>query len=382
MNIVFATHSYYPKKNGVQAVVGYLAEGLAKKEHTVTVLTQAYGDAPSVEQYKGVHIKRIKIGSWHGIKYGEKKKYRELINKITENADVLICVCLLTPETDFLLDVLVNIKCKKILYVHGMPELNFSRYMLCSLVEIFNWIYKNLLWRPYLRFHKRHFREFDVICHLHNQDSAFTYFEKLRIGRNISIMNAADDDFFKRDYQLIEDLPEKYAIDVANYSKRKNQLKIMRAFYMAKTNGYSLIFIGSKKNRYYKLLKKKKKQLARMYGEKDVRLYYNIARNLISSYVGQATFALQGSTWEAFPISIIECMAAGKPFISTDVGIVRYLPGGIIMKTENEFAHVITEFIDNERLRKELGEKVESYASLELTIGGKVNQLESIIQEI
>lgn len=380
MKIVFATHSYYPKKNGVQAVVGYLAEGFAKKRHSVTVLTQTYGDAPSFEKHNGVHINRIKIGSWHGIHYGEKKKYQEVVSKVAEHTDVFICVCLLTPETDFLLDSLAYLKCKKVLYVHGMPELNFSTFILNSPAVFFNWIFKNLLWRPYLHLQAKHFRKFDVICHLHDQDSAYAYFEKHRIGRNVSIMNAADDVFFIRNYQFIKNLPENYVIDVANYSKRKNQLKIMRAFYMAKTDGYSLIFIGSKKNRYYNLLVKKKKKLARTYGEKDVRLYYNVPRELISSYVGKAAFALHGSTWEAFPISIIEYMAAAIPFISTDVGIVRYLPGGIIKKTENDFAHGITEFIDKERLRKDFGKKAASYAYSELSIEGKVNQLEAIIQ--
>ena len=40
MKIVFAVHTYYPERNGVQAVTQYLAEGLARRQHDVLVITE------------------------------------------------------------------------------------------------------------------------------------------------------------------------------------------------------------------------------------------------------------------------------------------------------------------------------------------------------
>ena len=39
MKIVFTVHTYYPNKDGVQYVTQYLAEGLAKLGHDITVIT-------------------------------------------------------------------------------------------------------------------------------------------------------------------------------------------------------------------------------------------------------------------------------------------------------------------------------------------------------
>ena len=38
LNIVFTAHTYYPNKDGVQMVTQYMAEGLAKLGHNVTVI--------------------------------------------------------------------------------------------------------------------------------------------------------------------------------------------------------------------------------------------------------------------------------------------------------------------------------------------------------
>lgn len=40
MKIVFAVHTYYPERNGVQAVTQYLAEGLARRQHDVLIITE------------------------------------------------------------------------------------------------------------------------------------------------------------------------------------------------------------------------------------------------------------------------------------------------------------------------------------------------------
>ena len=39
MNITFIVESYYPSSGGVQNVTKYLAEGLAKLNHNVTIVT-------------------------------------------------------------------------------------------------------------------------------------------------------------------------------------------------------------------------------------------------------------------------------------------------------------------------------------------------------
>ena len=49
--ITILVHTYYPALNGVQAVTQYVAEGLAKRDNEVTVITALKGDSlPSETQ--------------------------------------------------------------------------------------------------------------------------------------------------------------------------------------------------------------------------------------------------------------------------------------------------------------------------------------------
>ena len=58
MKIIFTVHTYYPNSDGVQYVTQYLAEGLAKKGHEVTVLTV---NSERTKEYKhnGVNVVSI-----------------------------------------------------------------------------------------------------------------------------------------------------------------------------------------------------------------------------------------------------------------------------------------------------------------------------------
>ena len=53
-----------------------------------------------------------------------------------------------------------------------------------------------------------------------------------------------------------------------------------------------------------------------------------------SKYLKNAKLFVTGSTREAFPVVIVESMASGIPFICTDVGCVRFLPGGVVAKNK------------------------------------------------
>jgi len=54
---------------------------------------------------------------------------------------------------------------------------------------------------------------------------------------------------------------------------------------------------------------------------------------------------------------ILEAMAAEKPFVTTDVGIVRELPGGIVADGEAEIAAALGRLHEDESLRYRLGKE-------------------------
>lgn len=377
MKIVITVNTYYPLKDGVQSVTGYHAENLVKKGHQVTVITPKNGNVEE-EVHNGVKILRVNIRTKHAMYYGDKKEYQELVIRECKDADAMVNVCTQNPMTDLLFPIFHEIKCKKVLYMHGMHDLKWRGNVSTSIVDIGHKIWNNWRWGIYYRTSGQYFKQYDKIIQLHRFDLAYIFFEKRYGIKSVVIENAAENQFFELKNKVKE---KKYAICVANYMSRKNQEFVLKAFYKAENLGnFGLVFIGSDNNSYYDRLISLNKKLISMYGERDVQILYGISRNETIEYIKNASIYMLGSKWEAFPISIVESMAAEIPFISTDVGCVKYLPGGVIVENEDEMAYWLSLLAKNEDTRNLLGNVGREYASKHLSIESKVSQLEYILE--
>lgn len=112
---------------------------------------------------------------------------------------------------------------------------------------------------------------------------------------------------------------------------------------------------------------------------KKVKFLVNIPRSQVIEYVKNASVFLLGSKQEIFPVSILEAMASGIPFISTDVGCVRFLPGGFIIHHPEEMKYCLSLLMGNNELRKSLGACGRLYAVSNFRIDSKIDQLEELI---
>lgn len=374
MNILFTVNTYYPLKDGVQSVTGYLAEGLAQKGHDVTVVTPKY-NACDEEIHNGVQIIRVNIYTKHAFYLGEKEKYIQLILAVSEKADVMINVCTQNPTTDLLMPVLDSIKCKKILYMHGMHNSRWHMNVLNSLSDIGHKVWNNIRWGLYYKTSGRYFKKYDRVIQLHRFDDAYAFFsDRYGIYSDV-IENAAEPAFFEPAEK------SSYAIFVANYMNRKNQEFVLKAFYQAHLKKtYGLKLIGSDANAYYEYLCALNDKLTKQYGKKDVEILYGVSRDDTIELIKHASLYLLGSKWEAFPISIVEAMAAGIPYISTDVGIVRYLPGGVVVHKTDEMAYWMEQMCDHRSMAEKLGESGKKYAEEQLSTDVKINQLLELIE--
>ena len=73
-------------------------------------------------------------------------------------------------------------------------------------------------------------------------------------------------------------------------------------------------------------------------------------------------------------------MASGVPFISTDVGCVRFFPGGVLVRNKDEMAYWLETLMSDERLRSSLGKMGAEYARKHMTVEAKVLELEKILK--
>jgi len=387
MKVLITVQTYYPKKDGVQNVTEYLAEGLVKKGYEVTVITSNKNIKENQEIHNGVIIKRINLNTKGGFYFGDKKLYKNIIKEETQKCDLMINVCTQNAFTDVILKEIDSYKCKKILYLHGMFDFRFSMCDFSSMHSAINKLWKEVRWFFYYVLNGKYFRKYDCVTQLHEKNYANEFFKKMYNIDSKIIPNAAENVFFENiDKNTFEKPFEKYLIYVANYDDNKNQKLAIKEFLNSKiSNDIGLVLIGSNNNKYYNKLEKYDEKLRKKLNinkeQKPIKMLYGIDRNLISSYVANAELYIMTSKREVFPISIVEAMACGVPYICTDVGIVKYFFGGIISK-DNEISYWIEKVINNQKIKEQLSNLCKIFSKENFRIDAKVDFLDENIKKI
>ena len=388
MKILFTTFSFYPETSGVPVVVQYLAEGLAKKGHNVSVVTCMNGHDYNVQEtLNGVTIYRFNWGvDLFKNKYGE---YQEYIKFVTEfPKDILILECLQCHTTDILLPYLKYMNCKVVLHSHGGPGIHQKMFrwdtnITHSIGNTHNWF----RWKRYYKSTLPAFSKYiDAILCLSLCASDLHYMKK-HMKRVEILENAANDIFFdeykqSQDFSSVLNIKaKKYILCIANYIPNKGQLDIVKAFANIKDKNYALVCIGSSKNEYYERVLNEANLISHKYG-KEIHLLTGINREYFPSIISHASLFVMGSEHEEYPVSLIEAMACGTPFVSTDAGNARILPGGITVTNRSELSDFMDAVVSNGELWQRLGSQGKDYALRHNKIEIIISQLESILNSL
>lgn len=386
MKILFLSENYFPNVSGVPVVVKYLAEGLQGLGHNVTIATSCYGNTPREEIIGGVKIYRFDLHKNHFDFYsGEIENYIQFV--LGFQCDVIIMECLQCVVTDTLLPHLHKIKAKKILHVHGISGLRLKPFekksdLLHSVANTWHWIHSQWFFHRYL---PKYISIFDKILCLSEVDDTIPYCKKFNMKVDI-LPNAVDDTFIlpsKPVEQLdIKALNKPYFLSVAYYNQIKNQVHILEEFYKSGLNEYAMVFIGPQKNEYYEKVLSANREFGAKYGSREVLFLTNIDRQFIPDIIGNAKLYLVGSTIEQFSIAMIETMAKGVPFVSTNVGNARMLPGGLVVDDIGFMHEKMQLLMQDEVLYGQLSNKGRQYVSEFCIRSRVVKQLNDIIEQI
>lgn len=372
--------SYHPHEGGVQTVTRYLAEGLAHRGHDITILTAKEGDDVSEETYHQVQIKRFDISSFlKVVPKGETKAFKDALLSACEDADVLVNVCGNTPLAVLTYQVIDQIKCKKILHQHGMFDGKFHFQQCHTAKDYARMLLLTPFWGLFHRYYWSKISQFDECIHLFEDDSSHRYFKRRGFQRNHVVMNSCESTFFEgpTDKTVLDKyhITSPYYIYVANYSANKNQIRAVSAYLKSGCTDIDLVLVGSSPNRYYS----KVKALIDASPCRDrIHLLAAIPREDTIALIKNAYASLLTSRSEYFPITLIEGMACGKPFISTDVGVVRNLPGGVVCKTDQELADWLRYDQDHPSHVVQQGALASEYARSQCYLPHILDQVEAI----
>ena len=385
MNILFVSESYYPQFSGVPVVVQYLAEGLMGR-HQVSVATSIAPNEklPFEDEYNGVKIFRFVI--YRDIAKRLKGDLQGLQQFVLRgNYDVIVIECGQASTTDAILPIMKDIKAPCVLHAHGLSGLLGRPFAIKSdfkhtIGNTYNCLRMQLY---YGHTFKRQFRYFAASISLTPTDSGYNYLSR-HITKNYVLGNAAEDMFFEQDSEKF-DVPTEgkpYLVSIANYTVVKNQIEMLREFYASNSEDYALVMIGSKETVYYHQLLREKAELDKKYGERTVLALTNVNRKFFPSILEDASAYLVSSTYEEFSISIIEAMARSVPFISTNVGNARELPGGVVVDNVHDMHTAIDALLSNDNRRRELGAEAREYAFKNCRRETAVEKMEDILNEV
>lgn len=376
-------HTYYPAQNGVQAVTQYIAEGLAQNGNQVMVVTALKKEYSEHEKHNDVDIRRIIVHRKNRYTHkGDKKGYYQLLAE--SKPDVLIVVGTQIWPFDWLVPMINEFKCKKILYTHGYPHY-------AEQFKVWPHLFKGEI-RTFVRemYHKRYFdnlhnilNKFDLVTYLSETDPSYRYAQKWKLNNGKVLGNAVENAFWEYDYSKEE---KNYVIDkeirffnVANYGERKNQKLLLEAFYKLNVTNAELILIGNARNEYYDKLLFRKEELDSLYGEKKVQLLYGLSREEVIQMYRRVDAFVMTSTWEGYPICLCEAAASGLPIISTDVGNAKEFNGIIIICDKQELIAQMEKMASSPDLRREKGSELRKYAEENCEASAKVEWLQNEI---
>lgn len=381
MKILIAVKNYWPSTGGVQSVTKYIAEGMVAKGHEVTVLTRLEKGTRKNDEKNGVRIFRIKQHSILKFNTGDKIGFQKVV--LNNTWDVVVSVCAQSYSSEWLFPVLEKIEARKILYMHGMRSSSLDLTKIYSVKNFFKESILTIWWNLYFRRFWKYIIKYDTVIHLFKNDSSYTYFEQRGYHKNVPIANSCDSVFLEQD--INQNVLEKYRINapyfiqVANFDENKNQALTLTCFLNAKICQADLVMIGSKENYYFRKLQ----MYLEKYGgtKKDkVHLLVGLSRADTISLVKNAYATLLSSHSEYFPLSVIEGMTAGKPFISTHVGEVPKLIGGHVCKNKAEIQYWLEFYVNHPEYVSALGKKARKFAIDNLLLQDKIDQFEYICE--
>lgn len=329
MKIVVATFTFHPEVDGVAMAAGLMVANFVSAGHEVHVATGPSKSVADIGNFRGFEVHRFE--SPGKIKSSKANGYVDFLTKA--NADVIVFHCWNSWPTDMALQSFDRIPGKKVMLSHGYDthSIHWQKKFPWGLVA---WI-KRL---PKALALPQDLKAFDRVVFLSSKKDTERFFdawlaarivpEKVRIIPN-SIERQGNTNSL--DFQEIHGIGSGFIfLCVANYSIRKNQGLALEAYCKANIRGSSLIFIGSSLGAYGTRIKEEWTSIRGQHPDLSVYFFENLDREDVLAAFKSCDVVVLSATAETQPIVLLEAMASGKPFISTDTGCVSEFEGGLI----------------------------------------------------
>ncbi len=355
VQLLITTFTFAPQRNGVADAVGAVALGLTERGHDVTVAT-AWDPERVSDPISSLKVEEFRLGLGNDLPE-EIARYRHFL--ANHPADVIICHCWQAWNTDLALPGLRASPARKILVSHGyaahrwVPHPRFPWGLGRWLRGLRYVVWSISLWAAFDHFvflsPRRDLNRF--IDHLLISIFGPNSYSVIPNGVTSSFLRECPRDL--RDDWQAED--RCLFLCVSAFDDAKNQKLALRAFRQARSPGV-FVFVGGKLNEYSHQLE----ILAQADGAGDpsagrVFILQDRGGNFVRRCYAACDVFVLPSRRETQPLTVLQAMAAGRPFISTNVGCVKDLEGGVVVEDEAELSERLAYLSAHPQARELMG---------------------------
>lgn len=351
--ILISSFSFPPVSNGVANAAYVHASIMQDLGCEVDVLT--HGDITSQDIQDGITVSRFPIIGNGRLLNQHRGPIKELHKFLSANRwDLIFMHCWQSWNTNCVLDYFAEMPRteKLVLVSHGVSTNS-------NILPFPYNCFRRLLWLPYrlikIPMYLRRIANLVVLWDHYDDDRFIDNVLAHRIGIPVSVIpNIAryNPSLVNRPSLRFtdEELAGGFILSVGNYSGEKNERFVLDAYRRSKLSDIPLIFVGHQLNSYTMKLEK----LARDWGLKNVQFCEFLSKYEIDWLYKHALLFLCGSKTECQPLVILDCLVSETPFISTDVGCVKFIAGGIVVTNVEDMATQLQILLKNDFIRAEL----------------------------
>lgn len=344
MHVLITTPSYPPASGGVANVAQRQAKHLAHRGHRVTVITSGTAEDDRLPAQEGLTLIRLPVrtGRFPAYAAGDglgvqqpalRSRYQELL--LQSDADLLVSHCWQAWNTDWAVDVAERLRFPFCLYSHGTSVNDTSGRT--------GWL-RWLRWRHYAshRLH-RSLRAISLLVTLDAQADRNRFYD-VTVARQLGTAMAVVPNCASPELELAAPwrpdgvLTRHMVLSVGQYNAGKNPAQVLDAFLRNAPSDWTLVLCGSHRTKYLRALEKRYATASARRPAPSVQFLVGLTQLQLMGLYKRADLFVAASRTECQPLVILDAMASGVPFLSTDVGCVRSLPGGLVSRNAADFA--------------------------------------------
>jgi glycosyltransferase involved in cell wall biosynthesis len=171
-------------------------------------------------------------------------------------------------------------------------------------------------------------------------------------------------------------------LNVANYSDRKNQMLALMVFAEANVPDSTMVFIGSERNEYAIRLEKHLLRLRSSGFDLPVKILFEVPRLDLAAALQSADVFLLTAKAETMPFALLESIMIGVPFVSTNVGCVEEIPGGMVAQSRGGLVRHLRSMLEDRAMREKIGTAASLIAETEFTWEKSAERFVSLLESL